>query len=519
MGSISTFITRQLPSAVTGTLGVDPSAGKFGEAIAAVGAQVAESGFQALQERKATLDIVESQATIRKYEAGLSKLTAENREKFIDDPEAGVEQFNIDGEKLLSDTLKDIKDPNIRRLFANGGSQVLRGQTNSSIAWASKQQIVNAAGQFNEVINMDAAELKQNPSPELYKEKMAILESKKGLIKHVWGTNSGQQTENSKEALSKGMLHGLMETNPLEGRDLLKEGFFNGALNTTEQAKFTKQMESAITGWREKLELDAYVETLQKYGGVEKLWVEGNLDIAAVNAFSNEMESTMINDGKGGVISLTEKFPQLKEINADLLKIAAENTDINTIENIDVINKIADNVRRLNISPDKRTADADLAELIKVRGEIIKAVANGQMLTKQAEGFLNQLTTPMLDQLSQARGKKKFIFVGKQVTPENAMYDSTNRNIAMYPNLSTSESEEMKANVTLQALEEINKRRARGEVITNESAIAIAGKFQEEEWAKMNPALANIPKEGKGMQLRSGQKLRFHKGGVIVPIN
>ena len=64
------------------------------------------------------------------------------------------------------------------------------------------------------------------------------------------------------------MLHGLMDTNPLLGRDLLKNGFYDGSLNTTEQAKFTKQMESSIKGWRDKLELDAKVQTIQKYGGV-----------------------------------------------------------------------------------------------------------------------------------------------------------------------------------------------------------------------------------------------------------
>jgi len=516
MGSISEFITRQLPSAAVSTLGVDPSATRFGEAVAGLGAEIANEGFQVLRERKKTLDIVESQSEIRKFEAEMNELTKTNREQFADNPEAGVKQFNIDGEKKLNDTLGNIEDTNIKRLFAQGSSQVLRGQANSAFTWASNQQVINAAGDFNEVINMDSGELKETPSVELFKEKLAILESKKGLVKGIWGKGSGQQMANSKESLSKGLLHGLMDTNPLEGRELLKQGFFNGLLDTTEQTKFEGQMESSIKGWRDKLDLDARTDTIQKYGGVEKIWLAGELDTAVVNSLSDEMDSTLVNDGNNGLISLTEKFPELKEINKDLLKIAAENTDINSIESIEVVNDIADKVRRLNISPDKRTADAQLADLMKVRGEIIKAVANRQMKTAKAEGFLNQLTTPMIDKLSDVKGKAEWLGWGNWKTPEDAMYDSVINKLAVLPNMTHEISERIKANVITQTLDEINRDKLT--TTTEESAISIAGKFLEAELAKENPALANIGKNGVPMMLPNGKKVMVFKGGITIPI-
>ncbi len=516
MGSISEFITRQLPSRAVGTLGVDPSATGLGEAIEGVGAAIANEGFRVLQERKQTLDIVESQSEIRKFEADMNELTKTNREQFVDDPKAGVEQFNIDGEKKLNETLGNLKDPNIRRLFAQGSSQVLRGQTNSAFTWASNQQVINAAGDFNEVINMDSGELKKAPSIDLFEKKLKILDSKKGLVKKIWGTKSGQQMANSKESLSKGYLHGLMDTNPLEGRELLKQGFFNGLLDTTEQTKFEGQMESSITGWRDKINLDARVETIQKYGGVEKIWLAGELDTSVVNALSDEMDSTLINDGNNGVISLTEKFPELKEINKNLLKIAAENTDINSIDSTKVVVDIADKVRRLNISPDKRTADAQLADIMKVRGDIIKAVANRQMKTAKAEGFLNQLTTPMIDKLSEAKGKAEWLGWGNWKTPEDAMYDSVVNKLAVLPNMTSEVSERMKANVITNTLDEINRDKLT--TVTEESAIAIAGKFLEAELAKENPALANIGDKGVPMLLPSGKKVMVFKGGITIPI-
>ncbi len=515
MGNIPEFITRQLPSSAVGTAGLRQPT--LGAAIAGAGAQIANIGFKQLAERKQTLDIVKSQAELRKFEGELNKLSAKNRSKFIDDPQAGIKQFNVDSEKLFNDTLGDLKDSSLKRLFAQGGSQVLRGQTNSAIAWGSNQEIVNAAGDFNLVINMDAGELKLTPSKELFEKKLQILKGKKGLAKKIWGKSSGEQMASSVESLSKGYLHGLMNDNPLEGRHLLKTGFFNGLLDTTEQKKFQGQMESSIKGWSDKIDLDARVETIQKYEGIEKIWVDGDLGTDIVNKLIDEMDTTMVEDGKGGIISLTKKFPELAEINKDLLKIAAENTDVNSIENVEVVNDIADKIRRLNISPDKRKAEAKLAEMMKVKGDIIKASANGLLKSGKAESFLNQIKTPLIDKLSQAKGKKKWIFFGEQVTPENAMYDSVVNKLAQFPTMTVEISERMKANVITQTLDELNRRKKLFQPVTNEVAIAIAGKLMQAEWAKENPALQDIPKEGKLMRMENGSVMKFLNEGVAVP--
>ncbi len=517
MGSLPEFLTKHLASSVVGTLGVDKSGQRLGESIAGTGAKIANVGFKQLAERKKTIDIVKSQAEVREFENELNELSKENRSNFIDDPQAGIKQFNEDSSNLFDDILGTLEDPSLRRLFAQGGTQVLRGQTNKAIAWGATQEIVNAAGDFNSVINLDAGQLKSTPSRELYEEKLAILEGKKDLIKKIWGKSSGNQMAASKESLSKGYLHGLMNENPLEGRQLLKEGFFNGRLDTTEQVKFEGQMESSIKGWKDKIDLEARTTTIEKYGGIEKLWLEGRLDTAAVNALSDEMDITMIEDGKGGVVSLTEKFPELKEINKDLLKIAAENTDIKSIESIAVVNKIADSVRRLNISPDKRTADGVLEDIMKVRGEIIEAVANRQMKSEKARGFLDQLTTPMIDKLSEAKGKANWLGFGNWKTPQDAMYDSVVNKLAQFPNMSEEVGERMKANVITQTLDELSRMKERFQPVTNEVAIAVAGRFIQAEWAKENPALQDIPKEGKLMRMKNGSVIKFLNGGVTVP--
>ena len=78
-------------------------------------------------------------------------------------------------------------------------------------------------------------------------------------------------------------------------------------------------------------------------------------------------------------------------------------------------------------------------------------------------------------------------------------------------------SERMKANVITQTLDEIGRRKKRLQPITDEVAIGIAGKFIMAEWAKENPALQNIPKEGKLMRMKNGSILKFLDGGVTVP--
>ncbi len=525
MGRIPEFTTQKLASSDVGVLGADTSQEQALGAIAAATKQVASQIHQQEQERQKILDVVEAERQLREFEGTLSKASGEIQTKFVDQPEDGVKEIGRAGEELINLTLEDISSPNVQAMVARGSSAVLRSANRSARKWGSDQQIIVADENFNRVTNLDSADILQNPSVKLYQEKLGYHEQRDTLARGIYGTQSPQKMQEGRESLSKSLIYGMMEKQPLEAKKLLDGGFFSGILTTDDQVAFGAKVDEKIKGWNDTLDFNATIQTLEMFQGAEKLWTEGELTTATVDVMEDNLHTTFVEDGQGGTVSLMEKFPQLQEQVDDLRTIAAQRTDINSIENIQIVADLEDEIRGLNISGDKRDAQTNLSEMIRVRGKIIKAAANGSLKPDKTGYFLNQLTTPLMDKLQDAPEKAWHNFITKfftSVTPENVAYDRTNAFLED-SNFSQPVKDRMKADVLTGVVEEITKIRSDREItggdVSNEEALAITNKAIQKAQAKQNVALQHIPEEGKVLQLKSGKIIKVFANGIVLPLN
>ena len=525
MGRIPEFTTQKLASADVGTLGIDRSQEEAFGAIADATRQVAGRLHQEQQERQKILDVVEAEKQLREFEGTLTKASGEIQTKFANQPEDGVKEIGRAGEELINLTLEDISSPNVQAMVARGSSAVLRSSNRTAMKWGADQQIIVADENFNRVTNLDSADILQSGSVELYKRKMEYHEQRETLARGIYGKQAPQKMQEGRESLSKSLLHGLMEKQPLEAKKLLDGGFFTGVLTTDDQVAFGKKIDEKIKGWNDTLDFNSTIQTLEMFQGAEKLWTEGKLSIATVDTMEDNLHTTFVEDGQGGTISLMDKFPQLQEQVDDLRTIAAQRTDINSIENLQIVANLEDEVRGLNISGDKRDAQTNLSEMIRVRGKIIKASANGSLKPDKTMYFLNQLATPLMDKLQDAPEKAWHNFITKfftSVTPENVSYDRTNAFLED-SNYSQPVRDKMKADVLTTVVEEITNLRSDREItggdVSSEEALAITNKAIQKAQAKQNAALQHIPEEGKILQLKSGKIIKVFPNGIVLPLN
>lgn len=513
MGFIPETVTRRLPSSVVGTLGVDTSGEKLGQAVAAAGEKVFGAVTQKVAERKRTLDIIAAQAKIRQYESDMDGISSVNKGNFKDNPKGGVDKTFEDGETLLNSTLEGIEDESVRAMVAQGTTSSLRRSGNQMKGWAHQQEVVNGAFNYSQVTNISAEQLSKNPDVDLMEEfivnEFAREDQAKMLFGKDWPTAQKQQIQ----SIMKGQISGLELKDPITGLRFLKEYDFKGAFTSDEMKKFEKDMKSSVTGWNEKIKFDKGIDTLNLFDGAAEKFKRGEFDVQFVDQLEIEMDDN-------GLLS-----PEVQDVIDDLRKIAAENTDPNSVHSTEIFNKLNDELRNLEISSDKMESDAKLAALFKFRANVYKASANGNILPRERQSFLDQIITPSGDKIEKDQvnfgkgilGAVTFGWFGKTSTPEGAAFDKVNNWLGEM-NFSEEVSAKAKGNILSKAYIEMTELNKSGTAVSIEDVEGIVEPLIREELARQNDILQHIPAEGKAIRLKSGEKVLILPSGIRIPI-
>ena len=507
MGFIPETVTRRLPSAVVGTLGVDPSGEQLGLAVARAGEQVTRTLLEKQAKRKQTLDIISAQAEIRKYETSMDEISKVNQGSFRDDPQGGVKQTLNDGETLLNSTLQDIGDDNVRAMVATETTSSLIRTGNSMKGWAHQQEVINGAQDFTSVTDADAAQLSQTPDLISMGTMLANHNLREGQAKALYGKNWPEAMKKGRQSIIKGQITGYELNDPQEGIKFLEETDFKGAFDSEEIKGFKKDMRSSFEGWNKKVELDKKINTLSLFDGVAKRQKEGELDVAFVDQLELELDDENL---------LT---PEVQKLVDDVRKVAAENMDLDSVHATKIFNNLNDDLRRLQISSDKTEADATLTELFKFRSKVYEASANGEITPKERRSFLDQIETPSKEMIARddVAFERKFKIFGGATTPEGAAFDKVNGWLEEM-NFSEEVAETAKAKILSDTFIEMTELRDRGVEVTLDSVDILVERHFREEETRQNAALRHIPPEGKAMRLKNGNKILLLPSGVRIPI-
>lgn len=525
MGNIPEFKTRRLASAVTGTLGVDPHAGGLAGAISE-GLGAVAGAFQAKEaEKQKVLDVVEAEALLRGFEEEMNGASDQIRSQFEDQPDDGVTEIGNAGEQLIKLKIDEIKSPTVRAMFARGASTALRNQNKGARSWAATQKVIKADENFTRVTIMQAGDLKAEPFvdgqpiTQKFEEQLGYHEDRIKLAQGIYGTSASRKMQEGREGLAKSWLHGLMEKKPLVAKELLEKGYFTGLLDGQDIAAYEKKADDKIKGWQEELKFENLYKAFGKFKGLEQLWFAGDLNIAAVDVAETSLYTDTVEDGKGGYITLIEARPELQEHIDSIREAVATRKDLTfkeTAENMQITLEFGDRIRKLGIDSDKLTAEATLGELVRLQGDIYRAMGNGQIDPAKAEYYLNQIQSPTTTSLEAAKDERWFAG-WRKATPESTSYDAT-ENFLHSGNFSEGTRQRLKGKVlskVIDAFSAIREVRAvyGGDISIAESEQITAQAIQEvreEESALFGKKEAIIRlKNGKILEVKEGSIKRL----------
>ncbi len=523
MGNIPEFQTRRLASAVTPTLGADPHAGSLQGGIAAGLATIGGVLKGRKAEKQKVLDVVEAESMLRDFEAEMKGASDEIKQKFAEQPDDGVKQIGTAGEQLIKLKLDDIKNQNVKMMFARGASASLRNQGKAADGWANVQKVVKADENFSRVTIMQSGDLKAEPYLEgepitaKFERELGYHEDRVKLSQGIYGKQSAKKMQEGREGLSKSWLHGLMNDDPLVAKELLERGYFTGLMSGKDIEAYEAKAKNKIKGWQEEVKFESTLAAFGNFKGLQSLWFKGELNIAAVDVAEDKLYTQTVKDGKGGEIPLIEAHPELQEHIDTIREIVATRKDITfkeTIESMKVSLAIEDEIRRMQIDSDKMDATATLEQLIDVQGKIYKAVLNGQLAPKKAEYFLNQMETPTVNTIDEAKDTRWFKS-WRAATPESTIYDSTNTFLEN-GNFSPEAQGRMKSGILTDVIDQFNAinsaRESYGGSVSVEEAKVIVQKAIKNAETKES-ALFGDGKE-KTIRLRNGKVITINKDSV-----
>ncbi len=520
MGFIPETIFRPLVSSAVGTAGENRAGEILGQAVARAGERITVNFIAKEAVRQQTLDIIASEAKVRAYEAEVDESILEAQKKHAADPKLGIKEIFDLNETLLNKRLEGITSEFERALFASKASTVVRRKNREMRSWARSQEVINASQDFTSITDTNAAQLKLNPDVDKFWEFIALHNLRKPLAKQIYGKNWSDAMRKGNQSMAKGLLAGYEDDNPYFGLELIRSGTLNKFFNGEELADLEEKMKSSIKGWDESLKFENNLTVLGEFSGADELARNGKLTTFKVDELELRLDDQQL---------LTPKV----QVEVDKLrKIAAEKTDLTAIENTEILAKLYDELRNLQISSDKLTADATLTEIFKFRSHIYSASANGKISPDQRENFLLQIETIKTTGLLEATGgssvidsvsdspffvQKIFSLFSTPATPEQHAFGK------VYDWLKTmnfSDNVEKKAKVKIlnDTMIEITEMREQGTKVTNDIVDKLIEKHFREELARQNPTLQNLPSDGKAIRLKSGKKVFLFPDGTSKPI-
>ncbi len=522
MGNIPEFQTRRLASAVTPTLGVDSGAGGLEGAISAGLGILGEARAAQEAEKQKVLDVVEAEALLRGFEEEMDGATDQIRTQFLDQPDDGVTEMGNAGEQLINLKLDEIKSPTVRAMFARGASTSLRNRNKGARGWASTQKIVKADENFTRVTIMQQGDLKAEPFVEgqpitkKFEEQLGYHEDRVTAAQALYGTQSARKMQEGREGLAKSWLHGLMEKKPLVAKELLEKGYFTGLMDGVDIEAYENKADDKIKGWQEEVKFENLYTAFGQFKGLEELWFAGELNIAAVDVAEMTLYTKVVEDGKGGQITLIEARPELQEHINYIREAVATRKDLTfkeTAENMQTTLEFGDRIRKMGVDSDKLTAEATLEEMIQLQGEIYRAMSNGQIDPAKAEYFLNQIQSPTATNLEEAKDERWFAG-WRKATPESTSYDATEKFLHS-GNFSEGTRMRLKGKVltkVIDAFSAIKKARA---AYGGTVSIAEATQITEQAIQEVREEESSIfGKKEAIMRLKNGKVLQVKEGSI-----
>lgn len=513
MGSrIPEFVTRTLASSVVGTVGVDTSKSRLFESISADAARVFNVSATALAQRKQTIDSVDADARTREYEAKVEKGIAAIQTQFASDPNAGLREAEVQANQLLNDTLSGIPTSRVKSLVSTKISGINRVLRTGMKKWVRDQDIRNTGNNFTKVDNIEAGALRTDPSVENWVASMARHELRTADANKIYSpTQSKTAMDRGGESRTKGLLNGFMADSPAEGARLLATGIFDEFLPQGAIEQYRKDFKSAVKGAVKEQEYQNQIDAFANIDGLETMTRNKELTVDAIDAAKNEAEEA------------GRMTPALSRYLETARKIATENVDLTSVDVQDIVLRLNDNLRELNVE-DKKTTNANLEDIADFMAKVNGEFTDGNITDKTRTRLLDNVTTPFNRKIQQEEGGKGFVgivsfgYFGAPSSPYDAGYLKTNDWLDDR-NFSDGVKSKAKFNILDGMLREISKFKEDGIIITNDFVENIVDREIQKEVFRQNPKLRNLPPEGKPYRLTNGQKVLAKPDGTITPIN
>lgn len=514
MGSrIPDFVTRQLASSVTGTVGIQESGSRLFEGISQGAAQVFNAASAAKVERNRVMDSIEADATAREYEAKVEEGLTLIQTQFASDPDQGLREADSKASEFVNTTLDGIPTSRVKSLVSTRLSGINRVLRTGMKKWVRDQKVRNTANNFTKVDNIEAGALRTDPSVEAWAASMARHELRTLDANKLYSpTQAKTAMDRGRESRTKGLLNGLLKQSPAEGARLLDTGMFDEFLSQDTITQYQSDFKSGVKGAVKEQEYQNQIDAFANIDGLETMVRNKELTVDAIDAAKNEAEDT------------GRMTPALSKYLETARKIATENVDLTSVDVQDIVLNLNDNLRELNVDSDKRTSNANLEDIAGFMAKVNGEFTDGNITDKTRTRLLDNVTTPFNRKIQREEGSKgalgiiSFGYFGAPSSPYDAGYLKTNDWLDDR-NFSDGVKSKAKFNILDGMLREISQFKEDGIIITNEFVENIVDREIQKEVFRQNPKLRNLPPEGKPYRLKNGQKVLAKPDGTITPIN
>ncbi len=231
MGNIPEFMTRQLASSVVGTLGVDTSGQRVGEAIANVGARVGNIGLTEMAKRKEILNTTEAETKQREFDLSLSEEINRIQKDFSDNPDEAMKEIEERSNIMSEEFLSKISNARVKELASIRIEQAKTRKSKELQSWTFNQEVINFGKNLESSVNTLGEVVSNTTSLDVFK---TVMEDAEKLIESGYGglsTKNATNFENgTKQFIAEQFINNLLEEDPIQARELLDLDVFTDLL-------------------------------------------------------------------------------------------------------------------------------------------------------------------------------------------------------------------------------------------------------------------------------------------------
>lgn len=329
MPPIPEFQRRRLASSALGTAGVDTSGQQIGNSIAQATAGVADTMVKVAVKRQEALDKAVTFDTLMDYEAEMEKVTQENRQQyatFDGDPTVPAESLRTRGIELRDRFSASLSSDAARLDFLERSGSHLNTKFKGELEYSSKNQVALGVEKLtsanNKLINkayglfMDTGVDYRNKLTTLNGLEARRLEAVNASQALLGVEETAKLDKSSRTGLVKAAVAGLMETDPTQAMQFLKDKGVKAALGPDDHASWAEKAKKAASDFKANIKDREFEYVIQN--NMEDLKaVQNGAGLDYIMNMKDEKASEILLDQYLDAKQLTEEEIATRE--ADLL--------------------------------------------------------------------------------------------------------------------------------------------------------------------------------------------------------